>query len=286
MAAILSRSADGRLTAVTGSAWNGALAHPSWLQDSASIGCQDPDRGGSRADRSQPRGALPGGTVTEMRLLLAEDDRALLSVLARGLRQNGYLVDTVERGDDALHMLRVGEFAAAVLDWRMPGLDGAEVITEARRRGLRLPILMLTARDTSQDRVRGLDAGADDYLMKPFDFEELLARIRALLRRGGAPAGPTLRLAGLELDPATREVHSGGRLVALTPREYAILELLLRRAGAVVTRQSIAEQVWPDAEASWNAMEAHVARLRAKLGGNAGVVVVAVRGTGYRLVSA
>ena len=221
-----------------------------------------------------------------MRLLLAEDDRALLSVLARGLRQNGYLVDTVERGDDALHMLRVGEFAAAVLDWRMPGLDGAEVITEARRRGLRLPILMLTARDTSQDRVRGLDAGADDYLVKPFDFDELLARLRALLRRGGAPAGPTLRLAGLELDPATREVHSGGRLVALTPREYAILELLLRRAGAVVTRQSIAEQVWPDAEASWNAMEAHVARLRAKLGGNAGVVVVAVRGTGYRLVSA
>src|ERR1035441_4712399 len=168
-----------------------------------------------------------------MRLLLAEDDRALLSVLARGLRQNGYLVDTAERGDDALHMLRVGEFAAAVLDWRMPGLDGAEVIIEARRRGLRLPILMLTARDTSQDRVRGLDAGADDYLVKPFDFEELL----------------------------------------------------LRRAGAVVARQSIAEQVWPDAEASWNAMEAHMARLRAKLGGDAGVVIVAVRGTGYRLVS-
>ena len=220
-----------------------------------------------------------------MRLLLAEDDRALLSVLARGLRQNGYLVDTAERGDDALHMLRVGEFAAAVLDWRMPGLDGAEVITEARRRGLRLPILMLTARDTPQDRVRGLDSGADDYLVKPFDFEELLARLRALLRRGGAPAGPTLRVAGLELDPATHEVHSGARLVALTPREYAILELLLRRAGAVVTRQSIAEQVWPDAEASWNAMEAHMARLRAKLGGDAGVVIVAVRGTGYRLVS-
>ena len=220
-----------------------------------------------------------------MQLLLAEDDGALLSVLARGLRQNGYLVDTVERGDDALHMLRVGEFAAAVLDWRMPGLDGAEVITEARRRGLRLPILMLTARDTSRDRVRGLDAGADDYLVKPFDFEELLARLRALLRRGGAPAGPTLRMAGLDLDPATHEVHSGGRLVALTPREYAILELLLRRAGAVVTRQSIAEQVWPEAEASWNAMEAHVARLRAKLGGDAGVVIMAVRGTGYRLVA-
>ncbi len=231
-----------------------------------------------------PRATPHGGTVSEMRLLLAEDDAALLSVLARGLRQNGYLVDTVDRGDDALHMLRVGEFAAAVLDWQMPGLDGAEVITEARRQGLRLPILMLTARDTARDRVRGLDSGADDYLVKPFDFEELLARLRALLRRGGSAGGPTLRLAGLELDPATHEVRSAARLVALTPREYAILELLMRRAGAAVTRQSIAEQVWPEADASWNAMEAHMARLRAKLGGDAGVAIVAVRGTGYRLV--
>jgi DNA-binding response OmpR family regulator len=220
-----------------------------------------------------------------MRLLLAEDDAALRSVLVRGLRTSGYLVDTASRGDDALHMLRVGDFAAAVLDWRMPGLDGAEVIIEARRQGVRLPILMLTARDAPQDRVRGLDSGADDYLVKPFDFEELLARLRALLRRGGAAAGPSLRVAGLELDPATREVHSGARLVSLTPREYDILELLLRRAGTVVTRQSIAEHVWPDAEASWNAMEAHMARLRAKLGGDAGVTILAVRGVGYRLVS-
>ena len=219
-----------------------------------------------------------------MRLLLAEDDAALLAVLARGLRQSGYLVDTAESGDDALHMLRVGDFAAAVLDWRMPGLDGAEVIAEARRLGLRLPIPMLTARDTLPDRVRGLDAGADDYLVKPFDFEELLARLRALLRRGGSTAGPILRVAGLELDPATHEVRSGGRPVVLTPREYDILELLMRRAGMVVTRQSIAEHVWPDAAASWNAMEAHMARLRAKLGGGAGVSIVAVRGTGYRLV--
>jgi len=181
-------------------------------------------------------------------------------------------------------MLEVGEYAAAVLDWRMPGLAGTEVIAAARRRGLGIPILMLTARDTTEDRVRGLDSEADDYLVKPFDFEELLARLRALLRRGGTAAAPLLRVGGLELDPATHEVRDGSREIALTPREYAILELLMRRAGAVVSRQSIAEHVWPDADASWNAMEAHMARLRAKLGGDAGVAILAVRGTGYRLV--
>jgi len=224
------------------------------------------------------------GTVAAVRLLVAEDDAALLSVLERGLRQGGYLVDSAASGDDALHMLEVGEYAAAVLDWRMPGLAGTEVIAAARRRGLGIPILMLTARDTTEDRVRGLDSGADDYLVKPFDFEELLARLRALLRRGGTAAAPLLRVGGLELDPATHEVRDGSREIALTPREYAILELLMRRAGAVVSRQSIAEHVWPDADASWNAMEAHMARLRAKLGGDAGVAILAVRGTGYRLV--
>ena len=219
-----------------------------------------------------------------MRLLVAEDDRPLLAVLRRGLLQAGYLVDTAERGDDALHMLTTGDYAAAILDWRMPGLDGAEVIAAARHQGTRLPLMLLTARDTTQDRVAGLDTGADDYLVKPFDFDELLARIRALLRRGGPASEPALRVAGVRLDPATREVTSGGRAVTLTPREHAILELLMRRAGRVVPRQTIAEQVWPDADASWNAMEAHMARLRAKLGGEAGVSIVAVRGAGYRLV--
>jgi two-component system OmpR family response regulator len=219
-----------------------------------------------------------------MRVLVAEDDAPLLGVLNRGLVQAGYVVDTADRGDDALHMLMTGEYAAALLDWRMPGLDGAQVIAAARGRGLRLPILMLTARDTAADRVEGLDAGADDYLVKPFDFEELLARLRALLRRGGPLTEPTLRVAGVQLDPATREVRSGDRLVALTPREFSILELLMRRAGAVVSRRSIAENVWPEADASWNAMEAHMARLRAKLGGEARVAILAVRGAGYRLV--
>ncbi len=220
-----------------------------------------------------------------MRVLIAEDDAPLLGVLRRGLLQAGYVVDGAERGDDALHMLTTGEYAVAVLDWRMPGLDGAEVISRARRAGVRLPILLLTARDTAEDRVRGLDSGADDYLVKPFAFDELLARIRALLRRGGPATEPLLRAGAVELDPASRAVRVGTRAVELTPREFGILELLLRRAGVVVSRQSIAEHVWPDADATWNAMEAHMARLRAKLGGGAGVSIVAVRGAGYRLVS-
>ncbi len=219
-----------------------------------------------------------------MRVLVAEDDVALLSVLARGLRQHGYVVDTAQRGDEALHRLELGDYAAAILDWRMPGLDGVEVVVEARGRGWHVPVLLLTARDTPHERIQGLDAGADDYLVKPFDFGELLARLRALLRRGGSAAGPALRVAGLQLDPATQEVRSGERAVALSPREYAILELLMRRAGRVVSRQSIAEHAWPEADASWNAIEAHMARLRAKLGGDARVAILAVRGSGYRLV--
>jgi DNA-binding response OmpR family regulator len=219
-----------------------------------------------------------------MRLLVAEDDAALLAVLARGLRQSGYLVDTVSRGDDALDLLRTGDYAGAVLDWRMPGLDGVEVILSIRRQHGNLPILLLTARDTPADRIVGLDSGADDYIVKPFDFGELLARVRAMLRRTAGDGAPLIRLAGLQLDPATHEVRSAGELIQLTPREYSILEVLMRRAGKVVTRHSLAEQVWPDGEATWNAIEAHMARLRAKIGGSAGVAIVAVRGTGYRLL--
>jgi DNA-binding response OmpR family regulator len=219
-----------------------------------------------------------------MRLLVAEDDPALLAVLARGLRQHGYVVDTASRGDDALDLLGTGEYAAAVLDWRMPGLDGVEVIVSIRRQLRTLPILLLTARDTPADRVTGLDSGADDYIVKPFDFGELLARLRAMLRRTAGDGAPLMRVAGLELDPATHEVRTAGELIQVTPREYAILEVLMRRAGKVVTRHNLAEQVWPDGEATWNAIEAHMARLRAKIGGSAGVAIVAVRGTGYRLV--
>jgi DNA-binding response OmpR family regulator len=219
-----------------------------------------------------------------MRLLIAEDDSSLLAVLERGLGRHGYVVDTARRGDDALHLLEVNDYAGAVLDWRMPGLDGVQVIAAVRRSGRPVPILLLTARDTAADRVHGLDSGADDYLVKPFDFDELLARLRALLRRGSAPRPPILRAGNLELDPASHEVRSSSRTVGLTPREYAILELLMRRVGAVVSRQTIINHVWPDADPTWNTLEVHVARLRAKLAGGSAVSINAVRGAGYRLI--
>ena len=220
-----------------------------------------------------------------MRLLLAEDDEALRSVLTRGLREAGYVLDAVGRGDDALHMLQMNEYAAAVLDWRMPGLDGLEVIGAMRRKGIRSPVLMLTARDTAADRVAGLDGGADDYLVKPFDFSELLARLRALLRRPAGVDGTVLRRGALTVDPATREASVAGEPLHLTATEFAILELLVRRCPAVADRKAIAAHGWEDdtVPLGSNTIEVHVARLRAKLAG-AGVAILTVRGTGYRLV--
>ena len=218
-----------------------------------------------------------------MRVLVAEDDAGLRSVLERGLRKHGYAVDAAERGDDALHMLRVNEYAAVVLDWRLPGMEGIDVVRSARSAGVRTPVLMLTALDTHDDRIAGLDGGADDYMAKPFHFGELLARLRALLRRSAGADGPVLSRGRLTLDPATREVRADGRALALTPREFAMLELLLRRSPAVVSRESLASQVWEDDSVAWNTIEVHIARLRAKLV-HADVRVVAVRGIGYRLV--
>jgi DNA-binding response OmpR family regulator len=220
-----------------------------------------------------------------MRLLLAEDDEALRGVLSRGLREAGYVLDAVGRGDDALHMLRLNEYALAVLDWRMPGMDGLEVIGAMRRLGIASPVLMLTARDTAADRVQGLDGGADDYLVKPFDFPELLARLRALLRRPPAVESAVLRRGALHVDPATREASVGAASLHLTATEFAILELLVRRSPAVADRKAIAAHAWEDdtAPLGSNTIEVHVARLRAKLAG-AGVAILTVRGTGYRLV--
>jgi len=220
-----------------------------------------------------------------VRLLLAEDDDALRSVLARGLREAGYVLDVASRGDDALHMLRLNDYAAAVLDWRMPGMDGVEVVGSMRRMGIASPVLMLTARDTAADRVQGLDAGADDYLVKPFDFGELLARLRALLRRPPAVAHTVLRRGALEVDTATRMASVAGQPLRLTHLEFTLLELLARRSPAVVDRTAIAHHAWDDdtAPLGSNTIEVHVARLRAKLAG-AGVGILTVRGSGYRLV--
>jgi DNA-binding response OmpR family regulator len=221
-----------------------------------------------------------------VRILVAEDDAGLGAVLERGLREQGYVVDLVADGEAAATYLRLYEYAAAVVDWRMPRLSGLDLVARLRRSGSAVPVLMLTARDTTADRIAGLDAGADDYLVKPFDFGELLARLRALLRRPPG-ARPLLALGKLELDPAARTVQFDGSQPALTGIEFGILEILLRRSPAVVDRRAIAQHVWDEESDGLgsNTISVHLARLRSKLAG-AGVRIETVRGVGYRIVAA
>jgi len=218
-------------------------------------------------------------------VLVAEDDNGLRDVLARGLRENDYVVDAVADGEEAIRFLRSYEYELAVLDWRMPGMSGLEVVRWIRRQQRRTPVLLLTARDAYADRVTGLDEGADDYLVKPFDFAELLARMRALQRRPAAVQQPEIVVGDLRFDPATRQVLVGGQQPILTAIEYGILELLVRRSPTVVPRRSIAVNVWADeADAMGsNTIDVHLARLRAKLAGGM-VRIETVRGVGYRLV--
>lgn len=219
-----------------------------------------------------------------MRVLVAEDDPGLRQVLVMGLRDQGYQVDEAERGDDAIDLFRFYDYDVAVLDWRMPGAEGIDVVAWARKHDKPTALLMLTARDAPPDRIRGLDAGADDYLVKPFDFGELLARIRALQRRPRGVDSPVVVRGDLALDPVRRAVSVGDRRLALTATEYNILELLMRRSPAVVDRKAIAEHAWDDETdpLGSNAIDVQLSRLRAKLP-NSGVKIVTVRGAGYRL---
>ena len=219
-----------------------------------------------------------------MRVLVAEDDQGLREVLVQGLEDAGYLVDAVDRGDDAVDQLKFYDYDVAILDWRMPGLPGIEVASWARSHERPTAILMLTARDASSDRIQGLDAGADDYLVKPFDFGELLARVRALQRRPRGVDSPVLNRGRLSLDPARRQVTLDGRLMNLTTAEFHILELLMRRHPPVVDRKAIAEHAWRDETEPLgsNVIDVKMSRLRAKLAG-AGVRIVTVRGSGFRL---
>ena len=219
-----------------------------------------------------------------MRILVAEDDPGLQQIIVRGLNESGYQVDAVDSGDEAIDQLRWYEYDVAIIDWRMPGAEGIDVVAWARRNRRPTALLMLTARDAPADRIRGLDTGADDYLVKPFDFGELLARVRALQRRPRGVEGPVLEKGRITLDPARRAVEVGGRELNLTGTEYLILELLMRRSPAVVDRKAIAEHAWADETdpLGSNAIDVQMSRLRAKLPGG-GVRVVTVRGAGYRL---
>jgi DNA-binding response OmpR family regulator len=220
-----------------------------------------------------------------MRILVVEDEEKVASFLRKGLEQSAYTVDVAPDGETALTMGALTPYDAIVLDLMLPGKDGLQVVRELRAGGCDTPVLALTARGTVADRVRGLDSGCDDYLAKPFAFDELLARLRALLRRGGAAASPRLEYAGLSLDPATRAVSRDGRPIELTNREYALLELLLRRPGQIVTRNAILESVWGyDFDSTSNVLEVYMNFLRKKIDqGFPRKLLHTVRGVGYVL---
>ena len=222
-----------------------------------------------------------------MRVLVAEDDPGLREVLVQGLEEAGYFVDAVAAGDHAIEQLRFYEYDVAVIDWRMPRVTGLDVVAWARKHNHPSALLMLTARDTPTDRVQGLDAGADDYLVKPFDFGELVARIRALQRRPRNVDGPIIGRGLLRLDPVRHEIAVSDVPLNLTSTEYNILELLMRRSPAVVDRKAIAEHAWSDETVPMgsNAIDVQLSRLRAKIA-NTQVRIVTVRGSGYRLEEA
>ena len=218
-----------------------------------------------------------------MRLLLAEDNMDLADCIARLLRQSRYDVDIVHRGDEADEALRQGDFALAILDLAMPGLDGFEVLKRLRARGSDMPVIILTANDAISARVRGLDIGADDYLVKPFDGGELEARIRVQLRRKRRLEEPLIKFGTLQFNTVTREFNLAREPLALTPREHAILETLIRRAGRNVSKQDLATSAFGfDDVANPNALEIHVHRLRKKMEGQE-VTISTLRGLGYIL---
>ena len=219
------------------------------------------------------------------RILIIEDDPAILKLLQRGLTYEGYTVDTAMDGRSGLNMARDYSPDLVILDWMLPGMDGLDVCHRLRMGGS-LPILMLTAKDTIQDRVQGLDAGADDYMVKPFNLDELTARVRALLRRTQTDRVQVLKFADLSLDTSTREVTRGGKQIQLTAKEHELLELFLRHPRQVLERSTIFERVWGyDFGGESNVLEVYIRYLRQKLEENEQLprLIHTVRGVGYVL---
>lgn len=218
-----------------------------------------------------------------MRVLIVEDERRLAISLAKGLTAEGFAVDVVHDGREGLHLATENTYDLLVLDIMLPGMNGYRICSALRAAGDETPILMLTAKDGEYDEAEGLDTGADDYLTKPFSYVVLLARIRALLRRRGSGASPTLRIGSLSVDRAARVVTRGGREVSLTAKEFSVLEQLAVRAGEVVSKSEILEHGWDFAyDGDPNIVEVYVSALRRKLGGG---LITTVRGAGYRLVA-
>jgi DNA-binding response OmpR family regulator len=201
-----------------------------------------------------------------MRLLLVEDDEGIISFLEKGLREATYAVDIARDGNDALYKSAVNEYDAVILDIMIPAPDGLEVCRALRNSGSKVPIIMLTARDEVGDRIRGLDLGADDYLTKPFQVSELLARLRAVMRRGSAQTSAVIEVGNLTIDTAAQTVNRGDREVTLTARQYAVLEYLARNAGRVVSRTELTEHVWNEGRDTFsNVIDVHITHLRQKI---------------------
>jgi two-component system OmpR family response regulator len=220
-----------------------------------------------------------------MRVLIVEDEAKMAGLIRRGLRQEGMAADLALKGEDALWMAGSTEYDAIVLDLMLPGIDGLEVCRRLRHDGVFSPILMLTARDGVPDRVAGLDAGADDYLVKPFSYAELLARLRALARRGNGQRSPELRVGDLRMSPAKRQVWRGNEEIALSAKEFSVLEVFMRRPGEVLSRFQLLEHAWDyEYENRSNIVDSYVRLLRRKVDKPFGIESIqTVRGAGYRL---
>ncbi len=230
---------------------------------------------------------MPAMLERSVRVLVVEDEVRLASLIRKGLREEGLLADVAGKGEDALWMAGATDYDVIVLDVMLPGIDGFETCRRLRADGVRSPILMLTARDAIEDRIEGLDTGADDYLTKPFDYGELLARLRALARRAPAGRGPVLRVGDLELDPATRRVRRGEADIPLSTKEFQVLEVFMRHPGEVLSRYQLLEGAWDTGyEHRSNVIDVYVNYLREKIDRPFGVrTLETVRGAGYRLSS-
>jgi heavy metal response regulator len=220
-----------------------------------------------------------------MRILVVEDEKKVASFLKKGLEEEYYAVDCAYDGEEALYMVEANEYDLMILDIMLPKIDGLEVLKEVRDKTLPLPVLMLTAKDSIEDVVKGLDAGGDDYLTKPFAFAELLARVRALLRRQEREPAGELQVADLVLDPVTHAVRRGGREIDLTAKEYALLEYLIRQVNRVVTRTMISEHVWDyHFDPMTNVIDVYVNHLRNKIDVDSSQKLIhTIRGVGYML---